>query len=127
MDAGQISGAQDLIAWFGEWPTFHDAEVLELHLARRGTSFLRVLTWKTSGDQTNPDGTSVRTDHVIVSLLIRDILDLSLHDFSTQNVIDGLAIDEEAEGLRITLEPCFGLAGWIVAREVSVSFSPVRV
>jgi Immunity protein 50 len=27
-----IAGADDVVRWFGEWPSFHDAEVLSVHL-----------------------------------------------------------------------------------------------
>ena len=33
-EAPDIPGAQDVIAWFGAWPTFHDAEVLSISLDR---------------------------------------------------------------------------------------------
>jgi len=41
-----IPGASDLFAWFGFWPSFHDGEVLSLHLDRAGSSQLRVHTWE---------------------------------------------------------------------------------
>lgn len=41
----KLPGAEKVISWFGEWPSFHDAEVLELHMDRRGQSWVKVHTW----------------------------------------------------------------------------------
>jgi hypothetical protein len=38
----QIDGAQEVSAIFGGWPSFHDAEVLQLALVRDGISKLVV-------------------------------------------------------------------------------------
>ena len=27
-----ILGADAVVAWFGEWPSFHDAEILSIHI-----------------------------------------------------------------------------------------------
>ena len=37
-EAPDIPGATDVMAWFGYWPTFHDAEVLSIHLNRSSDS-----------------------------------------------------------------------------------------
>jgi len=34
-ELGTIEGAKNLRDWFGYWPSFHDAEVILLHLHRR--------------------------------------------------------------------------------------------
>jgi len=38
LEAPDIPGAADVIAWFGYWPHFHDAEVLSITLDRSGES-----------------------------------------------------------------------------------------
>ena len=40
----EIHGAAELHDWFGYWPNFHDAEIINLHLNRTGSSSLRVHT-----------------------------------------------------------------------------------
>ena len=37
---GTIEGAKNLRDWFGYWPSFHDAEVILLHLNRSDASTL---------------------------------------------------------------------------------------
>ena len=37
-----IPGRDLIVQWFGEWPTFHDAEVIGLTLVRSGNSVLQL-------------------------------------------------------------------------------------
>jgi len=107
-----IPGAEELIASFGEWPKFHDAEVVELSLKREGRSWLRVHAWRTT------------TEFDVVSFWFDGVLDLELAGFSGQNVIFGLTCEKSENGFRVTMFPCFGIAGYIEAKRVSVSFEP---
>jgi hypothetical protein len=40
----------DRYEWFGHWPSLHDAEVISLHLNRRGSSALALHTWEMTKD-----------------------------------------------------------------------------
>jgi len=40
-----IAGAEAVVAWFGLWPSFHDAETLSLETNRRATSLIRLHAW----------------------------------------------------------------------------------
>jgi hypothetical protein len=120
---GSIPGATELATWFGGWPSFHDAEILDLKLARNGSSVIRIHTWRTT-TQTDPQGHFVSDHHVVVSFLLEGIIDLDLHGFSTQNVISGLDLQEAPGGCRVCLSPCFGLAGEVQAQRIVVTFEP---
>ncbi|MBI1792171.1 MAG: hypothetical protein HYR60_32000 [Acidobacteria bacterium] len=52
---GEVPGTSELIAWFGYWPSFHDAEVLDLELHRTGQSTIRIHAFETTG-QVNTQG-----------------------------------------------------------------------
>ncbi|WP_245424543.1 hypothetical protein [Rhizobium sophoriradicis] len=41
----KIAGGPELLAWFGQKPTFHDAEILSLSLNRTGVSELTIHGW----------------------------------------------------------------------------------
>lgn len=99
-----IEGVDAVVARFGCWPAFHDWEVVELSLLRRGISKF-VLSYESS----------------VVEFQLVDVLDLELADFSPQNVISDLTIEPIEEGTCFTLGPCYGVTGWIVARSWSVS------
>src|SRR5271157_2010295 len=108
----EIPGAAELHGWFGYWPTFHDAEIISLHLNRKGSSSLRVHTWETT-KEVDDKGYNVQAKHVVVEIALETVSELSLNGFSQQNVIFGLDIEKIGSGFRLTLNECYGLAGSI--------------
>ena len=133
-----VSGGADLVRWFGQVPSFHDAEILSLELRRKGQSFLRLHAWINTG-KVGQDGHFVLDRHAIVTFAISGIMDLQLDGFSIQNVIGGLvlrrapdrperrgylALDPLPQDVELELEPCYGLDGLIRARAVSITFEP---
>lgn len=132
-----IAGGRELLAFFGTAPSFHDAEVIGLTLDRAGESILQVHGWTVSGRR-NPDGSSMLDKQAVVNFIFAGITDLSLEGFSQQNVIAGLLLQkardrgrsdflrhsDSPEDIEVELLPCYGLEGFIRAREVKVSFRP---
>ncbi len=64
-----------------------------------------------------------------VEFLLNEITDLELADFSIQNVISSLTIERltNKEGevvFRLQMYPCYGLAGYIDAKQVQVKLIP---
>lgn len=122
-----IAGGQELLDWFGGVPSFHDAEIIDLHLKRQGRSTLRLHAWNTTDKLRN--GYYVLERHAVVEFSMGGITELDLNDFNHQNVIFRLALSRVDTGddspvFELLLEPCYGLAGLIRAKEISVSFSP---
>lgn len=112
----EIPGAEAARGWFGAWPSFHDAEIISLALARRGESVLRVYPYHPAKPAT-------------VNFVLEDVTDVELQDFSSQNVIFDLrvetAIDQNGDkAFRLTLYPCYGLAGRIDAKSIRIELSP---
>jgi hypothetical protein len=68
-DLVAIPGAKQLYDFFGYWPTFHDAEIICLHLNRSDASFLFVHTWERTSD-VDKKGYYVRTKHVVVEFVL---------------------------------------------------------
>jgi hypothetical protein len=133
-----VSGGADLVRWFGQVPSFHDAEVFSLHLLRTGQSILRLHGWINTGE-VGRDGHLVLDRHAIVTFTLSGVMDLQLDGFSSQNVIGGLvlrrapdrperrgylALDPLPQDIEIELEPCYGLGGLIRSRAVSIAFQP---
>jgi hypothetical protein len=133
----EVPGGPELLRWFGEVPSFHDAEITGLDLRRWGQSTLRVhgfvATYKADSG-----GSLVFDRHAIVTFSLEDIMDLQLDGFSHQNVIGGLTLQratdrgranyyslpQSPEDIEIELEPCYGLDGLIRAKRVTISFEP---
>lgn len=112
----ELPGVEVLTDWFGEWPSFHDAEVISLTLARLGQSVLRVYPCYPQKPAT-------------VDFVFSDVTDVELQDFSDQNVIFDLkietAVDQNGGSVfRLTMYPCYGLAGRIDAKSLRVELSP---
>jgi len=122
-DPPLIPGAEALIEWFGVWPSFHDAEVLEINLKRSGQSSFRVHTWRMT-KEVDATGHYITDHHVVVTFWLDDVSDLELADFSHQNVIFSLACEPAPCGFRFTFSPCYGVAGYIEAAGASVTLAP---
>lgn len=103
--------------WYdGEWPSFHDAEIVSLTLVREGESLLRVFP-------------AYPEKPAMVDFFLTDVSNLNLESFSPQNVIDGLTfepvIDQyQGKAIRLQLECCYGLCGWIDTRGIRVELVP---
>jgi hypothetical protein len=129
-----IPGGPELLAWFGHVPSFHDAEIISLHLNRTGPSTLCIHTWDTTGT-VDSKGFYIHEKDAVVTFTLEEIENLELEGFSHQNVLGGLELNRiEAstsgrQGIRpdlyeTVLHPCYGLAGTIRARRVSLALAP---
>jgi hypothetical protein len=113
---GELIGAEAVRQWFGNWPNFHDAEVISLSLVRKGESILRVYPYYPHKPAT-------------VDFIFENVTDIELQDFSGQNVINDLGIETATDQngdkvYRLVLGPCYGLAGRIDAKSLRVKLSP---
>ncbi|GEM_PF-1065296 len=117
-----IPGASQLADWFDYWPLFHDAEVTELHFDRSGTSWLKVHTWHTSNETISSH--FITNKHVVVTFKLQDIQELELNEFNGTNVIYWLKLNPVEQGIELQMEPCMGVFGRIVARQLEIEFLP---
>jgi hypothetical protein len=118
-----IPGVVDLHDWFGYWPSFHDAEIVNLQLNRKGGSSLFAHTWEMT-KELDEKGCFVMTKHIVVEFLFDGVFDLNLTGFNQQNVIFGLDIEKTDSGFRLTLDECYGLSGAIEAKTMSIRIIP---
>ena len=116
-----ITGYQSVVEWFGGWPSFHDAEVTSIELHRHGSSYLRVHTFRMTGEL-DDRGYYKLTQHAVVTFLVSDITSLDLIVFNHQNVLSGFVIQRDSDELTLVLGDCYGVAGQITSKAVSVSF-----
>jgi hypothetical protein len=133
MDASErILGKEKLTSIFGYWPSFHDAEILWLHMDRsRGngsygpTLEALVHTWEMTNEVT-PEGYYKLRHHVLVHFRFLDVVAVQLEDFNYQNVLYGLTItnlqERESEHVRyqVSFDSSFGLDGSFQCHEIEV-------
>jgi hypothetical protein len=117
------------VRYNGRWPTFHDAEIIELRLDRGNLT----------GDLTNPDLVgpeltlkiqscveSQGTHPTLVTLRFGDVEDLEISGFNHQNAILGLVIERTKDGadgtdwFLVRINPAFGLGATFRCAEIEV-------
>jgi hypothetical protein len=120
-----VAGSEKLLAIFGRWPSFHDAEVMEIRLARkpkesggrrdRGVElFARIHTWDMT-NEVDSSGYYVLKNHTLVTFRFSRIEELKLEGFNHQNVIFGLTIQQlenpgsENSKFHVEFDPSFGV------------------
>jgi hypothetical protein len=128
----RIVGSDKLIAVFGYWPTFHDAEVIWLRLDRRSsdagsgpTLEALVHTFEMTSD-VGPDGYYVLRNHVQVHFRFSEVIELRLEGFNYQNVLLGLGVSDLRElGMErvrfdVRLDSSFGVEALFQCRAIEI-------
>lgn len=121
-----VNGVQELIGWFGHWPSFHDTEILEVHLSRDNDSQI-ILEVSESGPETDEDGHFIIHHQAIVRFILSEITELFLSNFSEQNVISDLVVEANGEYVSLEFKPCYGLSGRISAKCVRIELEPCPI
>ncbi len=129
----RIEGAEKLIAVFGYWPSFHDAEVLWLRMDRRPVRedvYLPTLEMMVHAfemtSEIGPDGAYVLRHHVLVHLRFLMVDLVKFADFNHQNALYGIYFNNVCEkqlenvDFEITLEGAWGLEGSFICKAVEV-------
>ena len=136
----RIDNASVLVAVFGYWPSFHDAEVLAIRLDRSGVSGgpeleADIHVFEMTSTVT-PDGLYELRHHTLVTLRFEGVDELSLEGFNNQNALMGLQIEDissrQLELLKweVTFDAAFGLDASFLCRGIAVAsakpFNPSR-
>jgi hypothetical protein len=134
-----IDGSKKLVDIFGYWPSFHDAEIIELTFwrgdvepdaARYVFPVLKVIlhVWELSNEvnQLNPQGHLVTLHHTLATLRFHDVNDFRMEGFNHQNAILGLSIirEERSQGpspvFVVHFDPAFGMGATFTCARVEV-------
>lgn len=130
-----IEGHERVVAHLGSWPSFHDAEVLRLNLARTHPGDLKqrtpVLDLFLYGWVMTPEvaGKCVHKLHgeAIFHFRFEGISDLELEGFNNQNVLTAMNLEivdpmdrSGRAALRVELEQCYEFQASFVAQKACV-------
>ena len=118
-----IAGAAELHEWFGYWPNFHDAEIINLHLNRKGNSSMSVHTWEMTSE-VDENGCFGLRKHIVVEFVLENVSGLNLSGFNHQNVVFDIGIEKTESGFRLNLGGCYGAEGTIEAEKISLRLTP---
>jgi hypothetical protein len=132
----RIAGSDKLTNIFGYWPSFHDAEVIELNFWRGnvdpdvGSYDFPVLTVKLNlweiTDDLNGQGHFGRHKHTLTTIRFRDVDEFRMEGFNHQNAILGLDIVEEQRPqgptpvFSVTFRPAFGIGAAFTCLRIGV-------
>jgi hypothetical protein len=124
MPTPSISGSTKVIDAFGYFPTFHDGEIIEIHLNRNTTpkedyatvSITFVLHGWEMTSETTPSGHYRLTKHHLITFQFDHVDAVDLRYFNHQNVISELTIESidpptDHALLRVDFGSCFGIEG----------------
>jgi hypothetical protein len=120
---GEMPGGQALTDWFGHEPRFHDANVLEINLASKGTSTVRIHTWRMT-DKVDDRGYYVLDKHVVVTIDLQEVTYVALTEFNLPGIIFDLQIAKADSGFEITWSGSYGVSGTLRANGIAISFQP---
>lgn len=118
-----IRGSEKLIAVFGEWPTFHDAEIVLFSAERAlpvkvGDNIARLVihlrSYAPIGEGTE-NYQMVLTESVLAKFVFSLACNFELFDFNHQNVINSFTVSpfqtNEPANLSVKIESIWGFGG----------------
>jgi hypothetical protein len=118
-----IINADKVLARFGEWPHFHDMEVVSVHMDRRGADApwieFVIFTWNYTG-RIAPEGYYEQSKHSLIRFRCDRVTANQFDDFNHQNVLDGLEFRQEGESITVRLPSIYGVGGSMGCCRVSV-------
>jgi hypothetical protein len=130
--APDIPGAAEVVAWFGYWPAFHDAEVLSIALNRSGASQVAIYTFETTRD-VDPSGHYILVKPAMITFRLegfpqdqQGIVNTRLEFFNHQNVLNGVSVRPIAGGYELILEGIYGVSGSLCCERLSVALEPME-
>jgi hypothetical protein len=121
-----ITDSRKVVAHFGEWPHFHDMEVVSAAFDRRGpdapwAEFV-VFVWTYTG-RLSSMGHYEQHRHALVRFRCERVTENCLEGFNNQNVLDRLnftAGQGEGAPMRIEFASVYGVGGFIECARVNV-------
>jgi hypothetical protein len=132
-----IAGSEKLTNIFGYWPSFHDAEVLELHFSRGDVRpsegkyefpilRLKIHLWALT-KEVDSKGYFVLRNHTLTTLKFTDVGEFEMEGFNHQNAMISLHIErrEERRGpspdtFVVTIQEAFGMGALFKCASIEV-------
>ena len=77
----RITGANQVKAWFGKWPAFHDAEISAFRLAPSAVVTFKVYAWNMTSD-VDANGYFRNEKYADVEFVLEGVSALSINDLT---------------------------------------------
>ena len=118
-----IFDADKVLARFGEWPHFHDMEVVSVHMDRQGADApwieIVILAWNYTGGIA-PQGHYEQAAHSLIRFRCERVTASQFDGFNHQNVLDGLEFAQTGKSVQVRLPSIYGIGGSLTCDSVRV-------
>jgi hypothetical protein len=132
-----LPGGRDVIDWFGQVPSFHDA-TLERVEVQDGSASIAIRAFRATTD-VGPDGFYILDKHAVVTFQFIGVTGISIVGDARAIVLEigirGVTSDEpgwetcagpRSGDIEVRFDSSYGLAGAIFAREVRLQLTPKK-
>ena len=122
----EIINSYKLEEIYGEWPSFHDAEIHEIKLKRdingNGTLLELIIHLFEMTPEVDERGYYKLIKHNLVIIRFQEISDMRLEDFNHQNVILDLAINKSSKEdyFEVNIDSSYGCYGSFKCKRIEV-------
>jgi hypothetical protein len=108
----EIPGAPELAAWYGTFPSLHDANVIDFHIGVDGSGFMVIDAF-------------ILDKHFSATFQFENIETVSLSDFLPgQAILFDFKIDKSDTLFNVRFSSSYGFDGAITMKNLSVTFEP---
>ena|SRR5690349_10484292 len=118
-----ISGLDELVAWFGRIPRFHDAKILGVSLHTDQPSTIRIHAWQMT-DEKDEKGYFILDRHVVVTISLEQVTSISLTDFNLPGIIYDLELSNSGDEVQIAWTGSYGVDGTLRAKRARIDLKP---
>ena len=123
----QIININSVIARFGVWPSFHDAEVVSVtfagHRPQQPSCVMVIHAWLMT-DRVDARGYYILEKHTLVTFCFEQLIESEFRSFNHQNCLSSLWIKQETfenePALRVEFPSNYGFDGSMLCRRVVV-------
>ena len=114
MSPPPLENSQSVIAHFGGWPSFHDANVISYEAPPQdGAGLGFTLHAWTMTSEVDPNGYYVSKDHALVSFRFSGLTEVEMDQFSSANILFGMNVRrvEGSDKLHVDLDSVMDMSG----------------
>jgi hypothetical protein len=120
-----IQGASELYQWFGYWPTFHDAKLVEFSELPDKCIRCKLLTWRITRE-VDEKGYFIHDHHIGVTLLMRSVRSTVLERFAIPNTVLELEIKPIPDGFELIFDDVCDGTATVRVRTASIALTSRR-
>ena len=118
-----IPGANEVSAWFGKWPAFHDAEITQLQLHQGAVITFTVYAWNMTSE-VDEKGYYRNEKYADVDFRLGGVSAINLADLTETGVLFELSIERADKQLMLVMGSSYGVHGTIAFVSCSVKLNP---